>query len=180
MSADLVIIAAPSDMGWMAGWQRLQAATTIGDVDEDDGPHALTWDEWGALRRELRLEERPGCWIGQVSWLKAGLSGDHRRFIPGPVEAVHALLEPAPVLTPGLASAVMVAMNQPNHSIYGSRRYYYGRQRISGPRIRMIDPTIYLVRKPEHNAVYSGVARRRHVKQWLARHMGRRLVVESQ
>lgn len=69
-----------------------------------DDPFCTHWD---------RVKASPSVWIGQVSWLKAGLYDDDS-FIPEPVEAVHDLIgENLPVLDDELRDKILSAMRIP-------------------------------------------------------------------
>ncbi len=60
------------------------------------------------------ISESDSVWIGEVSWLKAGLTGDDT-YIPEPVESVHSLIgENLPVLDAELWDKVMTAVGVPN------------------------------------------------------------------
>jgi hypothetical protein len=53
----------------------------IDPVPDFDCPH------W---RRVMKTESK---WVGEVSWLKAGVTGDSDAFIPEPVQAVQSLID---------------------------------------------------------------------------------------
>lgn len=206
MSADLVLIAAPNDPEWLARYRWLRGAdmTTSADgpegdeyIDEDGyirspsmdaalaenghGPaRTLTWDQSEETRRDLGLDgDREWLWVGQVSWLKASLTGDSV-YIPGPVEAVSSLVGDGVLLTTGRAKAITVALNQPNDSIYGKARYYYTSDRQRVPMsARKVAPGVFRYNKPPHDRLYSGVAPARRVKHWLHDHVGSVVVQES-
>jgi hypothetical protein len=58
-------------------------------------------------------------WIGEVSWLKADITGDLDTYIPQPVRAVSdAIGERIPTLCPVLADRIMGAVNLPNVTSY--------------------------------------------------------------
>ena len=65
------------------------------------------------------IDETPRVWIGEVSWLKAGLFDDAATFVPGPVERVSSLIgESLPVLTPELKEQLLEALGLPNETSY--------------------------------------------------------------
>jgi hypothetical protein len=210
MSADLVITATRTPEA-LAAWRRIERATWIGDDDEDyerdaegylvdprmveaglKNERGLEWKEWEQLREQF--DHLPHVWIGQVSWLKGGLFEEWDRYVPGPVEQVSRLIgDQGIVLTPGVAGAIMAAMNLPNRSIYGKPMIRYVKQ-------EEYDEAVATYRKKRerrwHSAVpignrrllypgrnghtYSGMARRQYVKRWLAANMGATLIQESQ
>lgn len=58
--------------------------------------------------------DSPDVWIGEVSWLKAGLTGDDS-FVPEPVQAVHDLIgENLPVLDDDLKEKILRALGAQN------------------------------------------------------------------
>lgn len=150
MSAELVLLAAPNDPAWLARYR------------------ALTFTDWAVTNQErqellMMLDGLPWCFIGEVSWGKAALFGDVDRYVPGPVAAVSEYVGDGLVLTSGRAKAVTVAMSAPNLSIYGQPYTVYTcRTRGARP------VKVY----PGRNTGMSGVAPRRHVKRWLAEHVG--------
>ena len=61
----------------------------------------------------------PAVWIGEVSWLKAGLTGDDS-FIPEPVQAIHDLIgEHLPVLDDELKEKILHALGAQNERAPG-------------------------------------------------------------
>lgn len=216
MSADLVLFATRSPEA-IAGWRKTQRSTYIGDLWEDDGDYldaegfiandaraerlkeagfsepelGLTWDAWEAARRTY--EREPNVWIGQVSWLKAGLFED-AGWIPNAVGQISWLVGHEGItLTPGLAGAIMASLNLPNRSNYGKRHYrrvsqerydeaVQDRRKIRDRRWRSAVPVgNRQLMYPGHNGhLYSGVAKRQNVKKFLAAHMGATLLQESQ
>jgi hypothetical protein len=78
-----------------------------------------------AFRRQYSLEREqealdhvvatPSVWIGEVSWLKAGLSEDPSEYVPEPVGEVSRLIgEELPMLTPEFRDALLAAANLRN------------------------------------------------------------------
>lgn len=200
MSADLVLIAAPADQAWLDKYRLYSESshTLFGDEDDiredeylddqrrlwmrgaEDLGYGFLGDDWTRLREELGIDALPYIWIGQVSWLKSGLTGEPELYVPGAVRAVARLHDESRILTPGLAKATTVALNHPNRSIYGKAHTYYApdRKHISG-RARELAPGVYRVRKPAHNRIYNGVAPARRVKNWLNENLGARIIHES-
>lgn len=210
MSADLVLYAT-RDPEAIKAKQRLDRANWIGDFDEEDHEldedglivsHALKdtefaddrgmrWEDWEATRKKFNRE--PSIWIGQVSWLKAGLFEEFERYVPLPVWTVSQIVGDSVVLTPGVAKAILAAMNLPNRSIYGKpiiRRVPQADEYAAyvttwqSRRGRRWNPTPlgngYVLHRGDNGHLYSGVARRQHVKKWLLANMGATLLQESQ
>lgn len=66
-----------------------------------------------------KISNTPQCWIGEVSWLKAGLLDDADTFIPGPIQKISELIgEDLPELTDELAVAITEALTIPNATDY--------------------------------------------------------------
>ena len=66
-----------------------------------------------------KISETPDVWIGEVSWLKAGLSDDAEAFIPTTVQAVTDLIgEDLPLLTEELRDKILGAFDLPNTTGY--------------------------------------------------------------
>lgn len=200
MSADLVLIAAPTDQEWLDTYRLYSESsyTLFGDEDNlreyeylddqrrvwkrgyEDLGYGFLGDDADRLRTELGLDGLPYLWIGQVSWLKAGLVGEVERYVPGPVQAIALLHDEPRILTPGLAKATTVALNQPNTSIYGKAQTYYVSDRQRCPsNARKIAPGVYRLNKPTHDRIYNGVAPARRVKRWLNENLGARIIHES-
>lgn len=164
MSADLVLIAAPTDPEWhkLYAWYRRADFTEYGDdsVLDDEGYitigegdnilRGITQQQWLDTRDALGLDTLDSFWIGQVSWLKAGLLDDEERYIPAPVRAISVMVGERKLLTPEVAKELTVALNLPNRSIYRG------------------------------HSRFRGVVRAQHLKKWLAAHIGTYLVQESQ
>ena len=165
MSADLVLIAAPTDPKWheLYAWYQRVDFTESGDdavLDDegyiilgegDDILRGITTERWLATRDALGMDDDlDSFWIGQVSWLKAGLLGDEERYIPAPVRAISAMIGDGKLLTPEVAKELTVALNLPNRSIYRG------------------------------HSLFRGVVRAQHLKKWLDAHIGTYLVQESQ
>lgn len=61
----------------------------------------------------------PQCWVGEVSWLKAMVTGDSETFVPGPVQAVqNAIGEDLPELDEQLEQKIVDAMKLENSTDY--------------------------------------------------------------
>jgi hypothetical protein len=82
-----------------------------------------TFDSWDRIMRRAGLVDGHDCWVGQVSWLKAGLMGDAERYIPDAVRNVAVLVEDTPVIDDALITQIMVAMNVPDRSIYSGKHH---------------------------------------------------------
>lgn len=71
-------------------------------------------------RREAlnKLARTPGVWVGEVSWLKASLTGDNR-YVPEAVERIFEIIgEDLPVIDDELIARIEQALRLPNNSIY--------------------------------------------------------------
>lgn len=61
----------------------------------------------------------PQVWVGEVSWLKAALTGDGDEYIPGPVVAVSEIIDESfPVINEELISEIYDAMKIDNDTEY--------------------------------------------------------------
>lgn len=175
MSADLHLVAQPNDPEVIRIHDFLRGAETIiypthGDVLERDadgyvvtasGWHGITINEKKTLEEQIGYHTWDNIWVGQVSWAKGlGNPSQHEAWVPTAIETIDQLFENAPTLTPTLATATMVALNQPNRSNYGKRHW-----RRAGSRPRLDRSR--------------GLAKRQHVKRWLDAHLGQRIAAES-
>jgi len=121
LSADLELRALPAGNDELIDvWDQLSSVEWIGDV-EPNTPGHISWDTWRALQR--KLDGFPSIEVGQVSWVKAGLTDLYDRYVPGPVARTVDLIGDGKILTPGLAKEITVAFNLPNRSIYGHVEY---------------------------------------------------------
>ncbi len=169
MSADLVLCAAPTDPEWRERYDRY-----LGSADGSG------YDGWAAARAAAGIDGLPWMWIGQVSYLKAGLTEDDA-YMPAPMREVARLMSEPRILTPGVAKMLTVAMNLPNRSVYGRREVRcvpYEQGDPSGTRVRPLGNRLFLYRKPPRDNLYVGIAHRQDVKRWLAAHMGSLLIAE--
>lgn len=67
-----------------------------------------------------RIADTPNVWIGEVSWLKAALSGDEASYIPDAVAKISELIgEDLPVLDDALIGKILAALESPNDTGYG-------------------------------------------------------------
>ena len=181
MSADLYLYAFPagSDLA-----RRADAFRDVGSMDDfDDITETPELDEFGRLEWAgaywvtsvtyenfwNELMGAPNIWIGQNSVLKAALLNDAERYIPAGVRRVWELTDNAPVLTPGLAKAITIAIaSSPNRSIYGKRQYY-----------RDADGKLTYTRRAhsEYRSMrINGLVPARVLKRWLAEQQGKVLV----
>lgn len=70
-------------------------------------------DEW------RRVSDSPQIWVGEVSWLKAALSGDSETFVPSTVGQVHEVIgEDLPMIDDALIANVGSAFDLPNSTGY--------------------------------------------------------------
>lgn len=128
MSADFVLYAIPPDL-----WPRWDYLASRGswtglsteELERIYGPNRPGSQE--ELVERVRMmsaahHAERAIFVAEVSFLKAGLTEDQDRYIPGPVQRMSAVLERhrGRRLTPALASALVVAMNARNRSIYQS------------------------------------------------------------
>jgi hypothetical protein len=143
MAADLVLIAGPADQEWrdLYTWYRRADYVQGGVIDllenesiddegyirltDDDELRGITSEQWEATRTALGLDTLDSFWVGQVSWLKAGLLNDEK-YIPAPVHAISAIVGNGKLLTTGVAKELTVALNLPNRSIYRGHSLYQG------------------------------------------------------
>lgn len=144
--------------------------------------------ETGAALGSLGWMFVDAVWIGQVSWISAAFTPedeDVARYVPASVARIHDLYLHAPVVTPRLITATMVALSLRNESMYGrpiwyaegdilqanwpgSRRWSTNR-RIRHGRIRLLQTRT------------RGVQRRhREVKRFLTAHLGHRVVAVTE
>lgn len=65
------------------------------------------------------ISQSPNVWIGEVSWLKAGLLGDSDEFIPSTVQQVYDLIgDELPELTDDLIKKILKTFNSKNNTGY--------------------------------------------------------------
>ena len=70
-----------------------------------------------------RVMDSPSVWIGEVSWLKAGLFEDEDEFIPGPVEKVSEIVgEDLPVIDDEFIVKIEEALHEPNMTQYSTTK----------------------------------------------------------
>lgn len=66
-----------------------------------------------------RVSESPNIWIGEVSWLKAALTGDSDTFVPTPVQQIHDVIgEELPMLDEALEAKILEALALKNDTGY--------------------------------------------------------------
>lgn len=66
-----------------------------------------------------KVSDVPNIWIGEVSWLKAGLTDDPDKFVPGPVMKISDLIgEDLPVLNDELINNIIEALQSENTTLY--------------------------------------------------------------
>ncbi len=91
---------------------RVFFSNTLGSKWFNPRPAGVSREpSWG------RVAESPQVWVGEVSWLKAGVTGDDDTYVPHPVQAVHELIgEDLPVLDEALLKKLEVALKIPNQA----------------------------------------------------------------
>lgn len=192
MSADLTIYAvAPGATNIVHDALALVLGEyIIGDRWEPDevenwtkqGVRVLTWDEyqaaWDLIGDTPQVTRQ---WVGQVSWLKAGLMDDSDLYIPGAIRAISNMLSEPRVLTLGLLGQMMVAFNLPDRSIYSKRYLRRARRSRAGRRGMGRDwaRCPYPGGRRERDT-YSGVVKPRHFRQWANEHIGWTLYAVSE
>lgn len=194
MSADLELLALKDPRDADTAWHSQNIEVFLDD-DEDPGEF-LRLQEMGfkvACQTdydhfcELHIDAwRRGdtIFFCELSTLKASILGEIHKYIPGPALSLIRLLstfDGPPRITQPFIRAVMVAMNTPNRSIYGRRRYFTVRDDRGGYRIEMGKANRKYggrgrYRHTGHEQRSSGVQRRRAVKKWLLAHEGMYLV----
>lgn len=71
------------------------------------------------VQSHRKIGMTPHIWVGEVSWLKAGLLGDEERYVPGPVQAIADIIgEDLPVIDDVLIERIEAAMHEPNTTSY--------------------------------------------------------------
>lgn len=74
-------------------------------------------DDWN--KSFTKLADTPNIWIGSVSWLKAGLSGDSDTFVPSTIGKVQELIgEDLPTLDDDLIQRILDAFKLENKTSY--------------------------------------------------------------
>jgi hypothetical protein len=113
-------------------------ASTIGDgkwcipfPDDDEKDLSNFWAQRDELERNCPQDDfehgtgpyflvanSPNIWIGEVSWLKAGLFEDGERFIPSLVEQVFVLVEEHQFITDDFIKKIKESFNLDNKTAY--------------------------------------------------------------
>ena len=62
----------------------------------------------------------PQVYVGEVSWLKGGLTGDADTFIPDYIEGVREILHDMPIIDNKIIEAISRVCTHPNDSIYST------------------------------------------------------------
>jgi murein DD-endopeptidase MepM/ murein hydrolase activator NlpD len=170
MSADLHLYAVPDTTETLAAIRAWQGSEDEFDGFDDANQADVFGERW----------DRPNVWVGQVSWAKAGILNEDglQTFVASAIANVQRLVEDTPVITPGLITQVMVAMNVANNSIYGRVEWQHGFDPAihwggNGPVSTMGRHRIQRIR------LGRGIARPRAVKRFLADHLGQRVVPAS-
>lgn len=63
------------------------------------------------------IAETPQCWIGEVSWLKAALSGDSGTYIPDPVKFISEIIGDGIVLSEAVLREILAALRVENTTV---------------------------------------------------------------
>lgn len=82
-----------------------------GWVEKDEYGNILVFDE-------KKIHNSLNVWVGEVSWLKASLSGDKNAFVPGAIYEIQDIFSELPVIDDGLIERVRKAFDLPNTSGY--------------------------------------------------------------
>lgn len=114
MAADLHIHVGKPHSGW--GKKRLTKEglpTILNPSDKDEAKYEA------ALKRSQR---QPDVWVGEVSYLKAALSGNYSDFVPGPIQCIVELIPDARDLKPTKITAKLIkdvkkAFDLPNETL---------------------------------------------------------------
>lgn len=189
MSADLMLrVVAPENLQAVQNYLSYTEPSPqlLMDAHPDWNPGQL----WVALAAESHAllsafhracEDTDELWVGQVSWIKAELTGSIERYVPGAVRGMQELWSVPRQVTPLLVKCSMDAMNRPNRSIYGRRELLVTRQVVqanwpylaTGRRLRFPGgQRMISYRSP-------GVQRARAVKRFLQNHLGELAMVSS-
>lgn len=116
----------------LGGWPKITDDMTeeeAGSLIEAFFAESPTHEEWGEAY--LRVAETPGVWVGEVSWLKAALTGDVETYIPDPVSDVReAIGEDLPIIDQDLIERVMQALKGSNETGYDVANETYGVRQI--------------------------------------------------
>lgn len=66
-----------------------------------------------------KISDTPNIWIGEVSWLKAGLFNNEETYVPGPVSIIKDLIgENLPTIDEELIDKIEAALNAKNTTDY--------------------------------------------------------------
>ena len=202
MSADLHLYALPATEQSRAAIELWES--TSGNVLDGTEEELDDWDRANGFVSAVEWNRRaeavfgtawsgPNIWIGQVSWMKAGLwemGGEDGRslWIPTAVSRIQKLTDGGQLLTPSLATAITVALNAPDRSHYGRAReisYSFDPERHWGGNGRTQHyrrSSSSVVSSPIRIQKYRrsrGMAKRQHVRRWLDRHLGELVYPES-
>ena len=112
MAADLHIHIADNNIekDVIESFKRYVWSSEKGNIDEKG--NVLVYDE-------KKVDSTPNVWIGEVSWLKAGLLNDSKTFVPSTVQAVYdAIAQNLPVITDKFIEEIIKTFNLPNKTTY--------------------------------------------------------------
>jgi len=162
MGADFTLYAV-TESEWPR-WKYLSNVESwIFSDDEDDNSNEFD-EEMSMI--DLFHQDGRSLFIGEVSFLKAGLMEDYDRYVPKPVQGIRETVRKklGNPLTERMAKSIVVSMNKPNNSIY-KHRYLYVHPDF-GWKLSNYDRT---------QTRSSGIQRPRVVKKWLNDHIGYRI-----
>ena len=112
MAADLHIHIADNkiEKDVIESFKRYVWSSEKGNIDEKG--NILIYDE-------RKVDSTPNVWIGEVSWLKAGLLNDSETFIPSTVQAVYDVIaNKLPVITDEFIEKIIKTFGLPNKTSY--------------------------------------------------------------
>jgi hypothetical protein len=77
------------------------------------------YDSQKYMEASDKIQNTPAVWIGEVSWLKAALTEDEKKYVPSTVGAVEeAIGEDLPVLDDSLIERILAAFKLKNKTNY--------------------------------------------------------------
>lgn len=96
-------------------------ASSLGSKWFDMGRAAALQRNFEAMMaNHKKVGDTPNVWVGEVSWLKAGLTNDAETFVPDPIGKIHDLVgEDLPTLDDALITSVVAVLRAiPNQTQY--------------------------------------------------------------
>lgn len=77
------------------------------------------WEKKGNLDAMSKIIDTPRVWIGEVSWLKAGVTGNPKAYIPATIERISQVIDDGvTVCTSEVIEKIQHAFEQPNETDY--------------------------------------------------------------